>query len=138
MGDIFDSGWGGVNMVVELAKQGVAVIVHIKNSFAGYSNDELEQKLRGMPGGSFLEMRCVVDSITLIALAAKYDSVKTCFFCAPEGAAPTTPGEPYITSQPPNAAHKHMLTNIEEKQQGGGRAADVRDVQEKGVSHLHW
>ena len=94
---IFDSGWGGLNMVIELAKQQTATLVHIKNSFAGYPMAELDQHLRGMPGGSFLEMRATVDGIRVIALAAKYNSHKTCFFCAPEGAAPTTPGQPYIT-----------------------------------------
>jgi hypothetical protein len=43
---IFDSGWGGVQMVVELAKQGIAVIVHIKNNFAVYPVTELGDKLR--------------------------------------------------------------------------------------------
>ena len=42
--------------------------------FAGYPKDELEQKLRGMPGGSFLEMRCIVDGVRVIAMAAKYNS----------------------------------------------------------------
>ena len=54
---IFDSGWGGVQMVVELAKQGIAAIVHIKNNFAGYPVTELGDKLRNCPGGSHL--RCV-------------------------------------------------------------------------------
>ena len=53
---IFDSGWGGVQMVVELAKQGIAAIVHIKNNFAGYPVTELGDKLRNCPGGSHLEM----------------------------------------------------------------------------------
>jgi hypothetical protein len=46
---IFDSGWGGVQMVVELAKQGIAAIVHIKNNFAGYPVTELGDKLRNCP-----------------------------------------------------------------------------------------
>ena len=38
---IFDSGWGGVSMVVALAKRRIASIVHIKNSFVGFPKDEL-------------------------------------------------------------------------------------------------
>jgi hypothetical protein len=97
---IFDSGWGGVGMVVALAKQRIAAIVHIKNSFAGFPMKELEDQLRGMPGGSHLEMRTTVDGIPLIAMGAKFNSKKTCFFCCPVGAAPTTPGEPYVTKFP--------------------------------------
>ena len=47
-------------MVTKLAKQGYASIVHIKDAFAGYPKDELEEQLRGMPGGSHLEMLLVV------------------------------------------------------------------------------
>jgi hypothetical protein len=97
---IFDSGWGGVNMVVELYKQRIAAIVHIKNSFAGFPIKELEDALRGMPGGSTLEMRTTVDGVDLIAMGAKYNSKTTCFFCCPVGAAPTTEGLPYVTKFP--------------------------------------
>ena len=58
---VFDSGWGGVSMVVALAKRRIASIVHIKNSFAGFPKDELDEKLRGMPGGSHLEMSTIID-----------------------------------------------------------------------------
>jgi hypothetical protein len=46
---IFDLGWGSVRMVVELAKQGIAAIVHIKNNFAGYPVTELGDKVRNCP-----------------------------------------------------------------------------------------
>jgi hypothetical protein len=101
-GDLFilDSGWGGLNIVAELAKQRCAALVHIKSSFTGYSKDELEKMLRGMPGSSFLKMRCVAGGVRAIAMAAKYNSKKTCFFSASEGVAPATPGKRYITKWP--------------------------------------
>ena len=38
-------------MAVDLAKRGITAIVHNTKSFAGYPKQELEGKLRGMPGG---------------------------------------------------------------------------------------
>jgi hypothetical protein len=97
---IWDSGWQGVDMVTKLAKQGYASIVHIKNSFAGYPKDELEEQLRGMPGGSHLEMKSTVDGVNLIAIGSKYNSKKTVFHLACEGAAPTSDGVAYTTKWP--------------------------------------
>ena len=97
---IFDSGWGGVEMAVALSKRGYASIVHIKNSFVGFPKDALEEQLRGMPGGSHLEMRSTIDGVDLIAVGSKFNSKKTCFHLAVDGAAPTTPGEPYVTKWP--------------------------------------
>jgi hypothetical protein len=94
---IFDSGWGGVDMAVKLAKEGHAVIIHIKNSFAGFPKDALEEQLRGMPGGSHLEMRATVNGVNLIAIGSKYNSKKTQFHVATEGAGSTAAGKPYIS-----------------------------------------
>jgi hypothetical protein len=95
-------------MVVKLAKEGIASIVHIKNAFAGYPKEELEEQLRGMPGGSHLEMRATVDGISLIAVGSKYNSKKTCFHLAVDGAAPTTDGVPYVTQWPDE--NRNVLT----------------------------
>ena len=76
-------------MVVKPAKQGFASIVHIKNSSAGFPKDALEEQLRGMPGGSHLEMRTTVDGVNLIAVGSKYNSKKTVFHLASEGAGST-------------------------------------------------
>jgi hypothetical protein len=94
---IFDSGWGGVDMAVKLNKEGHSVIVHIKNSFAGFPKDALEEQLRGMPGGSHLEMRTTVDGVNLIAIGSKYNSKKTQFHVATEGAGSTKAGKPYVS-----------------------------------------
>jgi hypothetical protein len=83
-------------------KKGIASIVHIKNNYAGYPMQELGDNLRNCPGGSYLELRGTIDGTKVIALAAKYNSKSTCFFCAPEGAAPTTEEEPYVTKWPDN------------------------------------
>ena len=97
---IFDGGWGGVDMVVCLAKLGYAAIVHIKGATALFPHAELEEKLRGMPGGSSLEMKCEFQGITLMAVAYNYNSKKTLFFVAPEGAGTTLEGVPYTTKWP--------------------------------------
>ena len=97
---VFDAGWGGVDMAIKLAKQGFAVIVHIKNSSAGFPKDALEEQLRGMPGGSHLEMRSTVDGVNLIAVGSKYNSTKTVFHFASEGAGSTVDGVPYTTQWP--------------------------------------
>lgn len=45
-------------------------------------------------------MRTTVDGIVIIALGYNFNSKKTLFFAFPEGCAPTTAGEPYITKWP--------------------------------------
>ncbi len=105
---IFDSGWAGLEMVLALVKLGFAVIVHIKNSFAGFPKDALEEQLRGMPGGSHLEMRITVEGVNLIAIGSKYNSSKTSFHLLSEGAAPTTEGEPYVSQWADE--HRNVLT----------------------------
>lgn len=45
-------------------------------------------------------MRTEIGGIKLIALAARYTCKSTCFFCALEGAALTTEGQPYVTKYP--------------------------------------
>jgi hypothetical protein len=97
---IYDSGWGGVSQVVAFAKRGLGCLIHIKNSHAGFPMEILEKNLRGMPGGSHLEMKCDIDGIVVIALGYKFNSKKTLFFSFAEGCATTTPGEPYVTQWP--------------------------------------
>jgi hypothetical protein len=97
---IFDSGWSGVDLSMKLAKEGHSTIIHIKNSFAGFPKDLLEEQLRGMPGGSHLEMRTTVDGVNLIAIGSKYNSKKTQFHVATEGAGSTVEGKPYISKYP--------------------------------------
>lgn len=97
-------------MVVALAKRRIASIVHIKNSFVGFPKDELDEKLRGMPGGSHLEMSTTIDGIKIMALGYKYNSKKTLFFCGPEGAAPTTEGVPYESKWPDE--HRNVQTRL--------------------------
>jgi hypothetical protein len=94
---IFDSGWTGVDLAKELFKLGFACIIHIKNSFLGFPKDALEEQLRGMPGGSHLEMRATVDGVNLIAIGSKYNSKKTQFHVATEGAGSTKAGKPYTS-----------------------------------------
>jgi len=97
---IFDSGWGGVEMVVALAKKGYACIVHLKGAHALFPLAHLEENLRGFPGGSHLEMKAIVDGVTLMAIGYKYNSKGTLYFLAPEGAATTLQGNPYVTKWP--------------------------------------
>jgi hypothetical protein len=97
---IYDSGWGGVSQVLAFAKRGLGCLVHIKNSSAGFPMVELEKNLRGMPGGSHLEMKSTIDGIVIIALAYKFNSKKTLFFSFAEGCATTTAGQPYVTQWP--------------------------------------
>ena len=94
---IFDSGWGGAIQAKTLKEHGYDSIIHIKNNFSGFPKDELEERLRGMPGGSHLEMEATIDDCELIAVGYKYNSKKTLFFVASKGSAPTTAGEPYVT-----------------------------------------
>ena len=56
---IYDGGWGGVDMVVKLTKHGYEAIVHLKGASALFPMAELEENLRGMPGGSHLEITAV-------------------------------------------------------------------------------
>lgn len=104
---IFDSGWCGVSMVVALAKVNIAAIVHIKNSFAGFPKEALEEQMRGMPGGSHLEMKATVDGIPLICVATKYSKAKTLFICAVEGAGTTLEGTPFVTKWPDEFGNVH-------------------------------
>ena len=93
----FDSGWGGVDMADKLARKGKKNIVHVKNNFAGFPKEFLEEQLRGMPGGSHLEMTTEVDGVKLIAIGTKYNSKKTQFHLVTEGAGSTLPGRPYVS-----------------------------------------
>ena len=97
---IYDDGWGGVEMVVKLAKLGYAAIVHLKGASALFPMAELEENLRGMPGGSHLERKAIHEGISLMCVGYKYNSKGTLFFVAPEGAATTAEGEPYMTKWP--------------------------------------
>ncbi len=56
--------------------------------------------MKDAPGGKWLTMKTTVDSVDILAIAYKYNSKKTLFFCAPEGAGATIDGEPYITNWP--------------------------------------
>lgn len=94
---VFDSGWGGVEMAKKLFDEGHSVIIHIKNSFGGFPKDALEEQLRGMPGGSHLEMRATVDGVNLIAIGSKFNSNKTQFHVATDGAGSTKAGKPYTS-----------------------------------------
>ena len=53
-----------------------------------------------MPGGSHLEMRATVNGVNLIAIGSKYNSKKTQFHVATEGAGSTVAGKPYISQYP--------------------------------------
>ena len=83
-------------MAVALGKENVACIVHIKSSFGGFPKEDLEEKLRGMPAGSFLELETTINGAQRIATGIKYINKSTNFFVATKGAAPTSAGEPYI------------------------------------------
>lgn len=56
--------------------------------------------MKDVPGGKWLTMKTTVDGIDILAIAYKYNSKKTLYFCAPEGAGATIDGEPYITKWP--------------------------------------
>ena len=105
---LFDSGFGGLDMCVALAKQGLASIVHIKSAHALFPKVALDDALRGAPGGSHLEMETIIDGIKFIAIGYKYNSKKTLFFLAPEGAGGTIDGEPYVTKWPDE--HGNVMT----------------------------
>lgn len=97
---ILDAGWGGVDMAVKLSKQGFSAIIHIKNSSAGFPKDDLEEKLRGMPAGSHLELRSTVDDVNLVAIGSKFNSGSTQYHLATDGAGSTADGMPYISQFP--------------------------------------
>lgn len=105
---LFDSGFGGLDMCVALAKKGLAAIVHIKSAHALFPKAALDDRLRGAPGGSHLECDTTIDGIKFIAVGYKYNSKKTLFFLAPEGAAGTVDGEPYVTKWPDE--HGNVMT----------------------------
>ena len=81
---IYDGGWGGVDMVVKLAKHGYAAIVHLKGASALFP----------------MEMKAVHEGISLMCVGYKYNSKGTLYFVAPEGSATTAVGEPYMTKWP--------------------------------------
>ena len=97
---VFDSGFGGLDMCVELAKLGLCALIHIKGAHALFPKEALDDALRGHPGGSHLEMETIIDGIKFIAIGYKYNSKKSLFFLAPEGAGATGEGEPYVTKWP--------------------------------------
>lgn len=105
---IFDSGFGGLDMCVELAKLGLCALIHIKGAHALFPKEALDDALRGHPGGSHLEMETTIEGIKFIAIGYKYNSKKTLFFLAPEGAGATTDGEPYVTKWPDE--HGNIMT----------------------------
>ncbi len=112
---LFDSGFGGLDMVVTLAEKGIASIVHIKGSHALFPKEALEDALRGAPGGSHLEMQAIINGHNYIAVGYKYNSKKTLFFLAPEGAGGTVDGEPYVTKWPDehgNVMTRNVLRNL--------------------------
>jgi hypothetical protein len=73
------------------------VIIHIKNNFAGFPKEPLEEMMRGMPGGSHLELETTVEGVELIAVAYNFSTKKTLFHIATKGAGPTVDGEPYYS-----------------------------------------
>jgi hypothetical protein len=95
-------------MCVELAKLGLCALIHIKGAHALFPKEALEDALRGHPGGSHLEMETTIDGIKFIAIGYKYNSKKTLFFLAPEGAGATTEGEFYVTKWPDE--HGNIMT----------------------------
>ena len=97
---VFDSGFGGLDMCVELAKLGLCALIHIKGAHALFPKEALDDALRGHPGGSHLEMETTIKGIKFIAIGYKYNSKKTLFFLAPEGAGGTGDGEFYVTKWP--------------------------------------
>ncbi len=97
---LFDSGFGGVDMCVELAVEKICALVHIKGAHALFPKEALDDALRGHPGGSHLELETTIKGIKFIAIGYKYNSKKTLFFLAPEGAGATVDGEPYVTKWP--------------------------------------
>ena len=105
---IFDGGWGGVDMVVKLAQLGYAAIVHLKGASSLAPMAELEEKLRGFPGGSHLEMKAEHEGVRLMFVAYKYNGKDTLYFVAPEGAATTAAGVPYMTKWPDE--HRNVLS----------------------------
>lgn len=105
---IFDSGFGGLDMCAELAKLGLCALIHIKGAHALFPKEALDDALRGHPGGSHLEMETTIGGIKFIAIGYKYNSKKTLFFLAPEGAGATTDGEPYVPKWPDE--HGNIMT----------------------------
>ena len=81
---IFDGGWGGVDLCLFLAKLGYAAIIHLKGASALFPMAELEENLRGMPGGSHLEMKAVVDGITLMCVGYKTTARARCTSSRPK------------------------------------------------------
>jgi hypothetical protein len=65
---VADSGFGGVQMVVEGAKHGIGIIAHIKNSTARFPKEELEKQMAPHPSGCWLVLKTVIDNITILAI----------------------------------------------------------------------
>ena len=97
---VVDAGFGCVEVVVAGAKKGICFIAHIKNAHSLFPKKELEDAMKDAPGGKWLTMKTTVEGIDILAIAYKYNSKKTLFFCAPEGAGATIDGEPYVTRWP--------------------------------------
>lgn len=94
---IFDSGFGGLDMCVELALLGLCALIHIKGAHALFPKEALDDALRGHPGGSHLEMETTIKGIKFIAIGYKYNSKKSLFFLCAGG---TGDGEYYVTKWP--------------------------------------
>jgi hypothetical protein len=108
---VFDSGWAGVAQIIAISEATngkVAAIIHIKNNFAGFPKDELEDMMRGMPGGSHLELETTVKGVDLIAVAYNFSTKKTLYMIATKGAGATIDGEPYYSKYVDHLRNVHV------------------------------
>lgn len=82
-----------VPLVVSAALSGIAIICSIKGAHAGFPKAALEGD---MPSGLWLTMTCVIEGVSVVAIAYKYNSKKVLHFCCPVGAGTACAGEPYV------------------------------------------
>ena len=52
--------------------------------------------MAGSPSGLWLTMTCVIEGVSVVAIAYKYNSKKVLHFCCPVGAGSACAGEPYV------------------------------------------
>ena len=128
---IFDSGFGGLDMCVELALLGLCALIHIKGAHALFPKEALDDALRGHPGGSHLEMETTIKGIKFIAIGYKYNSKKSLFFLCAGG---TGDGEYYVTKWPDSDGNILTRTRRETRPTS---PKTVHHLQEKDHVLLH-
>ena len=111
---IYGDSWFTSFIVCEnLADKGRGYMGALKTNHRFFPKDDLEEKMKSWPSGSYLVMECTTPrkGHKLIAIGYRYNAKKTLCFLANKCVGSTKPGNPYIASFPDsvgNVCHRSV------------------------------